>query len=608
MLRKSVDRRWRSALAAVFLSLSLAACGGAYSEAIGRGDKFAEAGMWDKAAAEYEAAIKLEPTNPEGTIKLKEVQRRQAGELLARGKSLLQRGELEQALVVIQQAARFDPENVNAQKALTEVNAQVLAKAEELLAAHDARKAFELTTLILKGSPKDMRAKNVDGKVRDRLAEQSYTRAETFLKNGKTGNALMEFAACYSFRDNYRDAKLRIGEVKLLLQKELMFTVVLEKFADTTSAKDLATSLSPELLGQGFKENLPLQVVKEAPAGKDAPRGVRVSGKFDAYTYVHDKNKESRSCDYVCGSDTKPNPQYADVERGVADAERRLAQAEEEVARHQKEVDRYQKDVDDIQKDLTKEEAESDKARADLDRCRANQKPGDTNSSACSSEDSRAKSEQSQVESARNRLSSPQGNLSSARSRMQSSNDNKNRARQDKERDTERMRTTPRTIEIPRHCAHNYSVDVHTLKAQVVVQLTAENLQDKTRILENEPFEYKVAQRDEAFPAQSGRCSEVAGGDALKLPTEKEVKQELVKQAIGGVREKVMATYERYRQRFLADARREEAAGLTDEAVEAYVRYLLTGPKSVDPKDGKQIGEFLAKTRGFGKLDLLGGL
>jgi hypothetical protein len=38
------------------------------------------------------------------------------------------------------------------------------------------------------------------------------------------------------------------------------------------------------------------------------------------------------------------------------------------------------------------------------------------------------------------------------------------------------------------------------------------------------------------------------------------------------------------------------------------VRYLLTGIKNIDPADEKQIGQFLQKTRGFGRIDLLGSL
>jgi hypothetical protein len=38
------------------------------------------------------------------------------------------------------------------------------------------------------------------------------------------------------------------------------------------------------------------------------------------------------------------------------------------------------------------------------------------------------------------------------------------------------------------------------------------------------------------------------------------------------------------------------------------VRYLLTGIKNIDPGNARQIGEFLHKTRGFGRIDLLGSL
>jgi hypothetical protein len=149
---------------------------------------------------------------------------------------------------------------------------------------------------------------------------------------------------------------------------------------------------------------------------------------------------------------------------------------------------------------------------------------------------------------------------------------------------------------------------VHTLNAAITVRISLENLQERTKVLDNEPFQYTVRHRDETFPAQPGRCAEVAHGKRLRLPSERDVRQALVNKAIAGIREKVLGSYERYRQRFLASARREEAAGLAEEAVEAYVRYVLTGLKSIDPKDEKQIRRFLSKTRGFGKLDQLGSL
>lgn len=611
------------ALAAPALVL-VVGCGGAYGAAIARGDDFAKAGLWDKAAAEYEAAMRLDPSEPEAQIKLKEARRKMSGERLSKGRALMARGEIAAGLAAIQEAAKLDADSVEAQKALTDANAQALARAEELLGADEGRKALELTALVLKGSPNDPRAKDLDGRVRDRLAEQSYARGDAFQAKGKLGNALVEFAACVDYRADYKDAKLRVGQVKLALEKEITFYVVLDKFADTGGG--LAGVLTPELLGVSFDEKLPLKVVAQAPSAKapppppkdpkaakaDAPAaeasvyGVKVSGKFDGYKYTHDQNKVGKTCDYVCGKDYEPNPDYAAAERTVADSERQQAQADDEAARAQQEIDRWQKEVDDKQKTLMAAQADEDKARADLERCEGNKKPGD--SSACSSERSRVDSARRSVESARSYLSSPQGSLESARRRMQDARERANRARESKVRATEAMRTTPKMREIPRHCAHNFSVDVHTVRARVSVQLSAEGLADRAKILDGESFDYKAEYADETREAQPNRCPEVAAPDPLDLPNEKKLKEELVTKTITGVREKVLATYERYRQRYLADARREEAAGLADDAVEAYVRYVLTGGKKLDPKDDKQIGEFLGKTRGFGKASSLGSL
>ncbi len=604
-MRKAPRSAPRRTLFSLFFALWLAGCGGAYGEAIARGDKFAEGGMWDKAAAEYEAATKLDPSDPEAQIKLKEARRKQAGERLERGRALLRRGEIAAGLAVIQEAAALDPESTEAQKALTDANDAALDEAEKLIDGGDGKKAFELTSLVLEASPRDPRARKVDGKVRDKLAEESYARAESFLAKKKTGNALIELAACLLYRPDFRDAKVRVGEVKQGLVTELMFHVVLDKFGDGGGGnREMAVTLTPELLARSFDERLPLRVVKELPKAVEAPRGVRVTGKFDGYSFAHTQNRVGRSCDYVCGTDTKENPAYAGAERSVADAERRLAQAEESVSREQREVDRYQKDVDRYQVDVDKAQVELDKARAELDRCRGSH----PEPNACSSEQSRVDSKLSSLNTARNYLDSPKRSLESARDRMSNATDSRDNARRDKERATESMRTTPRTIEVERFCAHNYDVQVHEVAASVTVTLHIDNLLDKSTVLADQPFPFRVAQKDETFPAQKGRCAEVASGDPLDLPDEKAVKQELVTQTIGGVREKVMGTYDRYRQRFLADARREEASGLADEAVEAYVRYVLLGPKGLDPKDSAQIGDFLSKTRGFGKVSTLGEL
>lgn len=592
---------------ALWLAVMLVACGGGpFRAAVKRGDQYADNGMWDKAAAEYQAALKLKPGDQEVEIKLRKVALKQSGEHLERGKALMARGEIEAGLAVIQQAAKLAPDNTDAQKALSDANSQVLKKAESLLGTPQSRKAFELTQLVLAGSPNDPRAKEVDEVVRDALAEESYNAAEKFGETGKKGNALIEYAACVTYRPGFKDAKAAIGDVKLALQKELTFFVQLDKFASSSAGEaEIAGKMKPELIGQAFDERIPLRVVGSSP-GKDA-RGVRVAGTLSAYRFGPAKSAtRNESCEYIRGYDTVPNPRRADAERQVKYAEQRLSSAEQDVDREQREVDRYQRGVDDAEKELARQEAEADKARAEYDRCMSSSS-NSTSSSPCSSEKYRVESEGRDVENNRSRVDSARGYLRSARERVASANERKSSARRDVEDQNRRMREEPPTIQQPHHERENYSVEIRSIDATVTLKLRAETLQDKTTLLNDEVFPQTIKPIvDEGWLARPATCP--AQGKRLALPNEATLRGELLKMAIATLREKVSAVYESYRTKFLADARRLEASGAAEDAVESYVRYLLTGIKNIDAADAKQIGEFLRKTRGFGRIDLLGGL
>jgi hypothetical protein len=204
-------------------------------------------------------------------------------------------------------------------------------------------------------------------------------------------------------------------------------------------------------------------------------------------------------------------------------------------------------------------------------------------------------------------VQSAQGYLRSARERMQSAAERRNSARRDVEDYSRRMREEPATIQQPHHERENYAVEIRSIDATVTLKLRAETLQDKATLLDDEVFPQTIKPiQDEGWLARPATCP--AQGKRIMLPNEAALRGELVKMTIATLREKVQTIYESYRTKFLADARRLEASGAPEDAVESYVRYLLTGIKNIDPKDSKQIGEFLRKTRGFGRIDLLGGL
>jgi tetratricopeptide (TPR) repeat protein len=592
---------------ALWLAIMLAACGGPFKDAVKRGDKFADAGMWDKAAAEYQAALKIEPGNTDVTIKLKDVARKQSGEHLARGKALMARGEIEAGLTVIQQAAKLAPDSTEAQRALDDANQQALKKADELLTTPQSRTSFDLTQLVLKGSPNDPRAKAMDEQVRDALAEQSYNKAEAFRDGGKKGNALIELAACVTYRPAYRDAKVLIGDVKLSLQNELTFYVQLEKFgAEGPGEKEIVSKLKPELVAQAFDERIPLRVVGTAAKGA---RGVRLAGALSAYRFGPPKaGSRNEECTYIKGYDNVPNPRRADAERAVASAEQRVSQVDREADSIQSDLDRAQEAVDRELKEQARAESELDRTRTALDKCRTS-KSSDSSSSSdpCWSEKSSMESDQRDLESERRDVENRQRDLSSVRDRMRSLNDRRISARKDVENENQRMRNEPTTIKEPHYEHENYSVEIRSIDAAVSLKLRADTLQDKVTLLNDETFPLVILPiQDDGWLARPATCPEQ--GKRLQLPNEAALRGQLMKMTIATLRDKVQTIYESYRTKFLADARRLEAGGVPEDAVEAYVRYLMTGIKNIDPKDGKQIGDFLRKTRGFGRIDLLGGL
>ena len=583
------------------IGVFVAGCGGAYGDAVERGDKYAKAGQLDEAAAEYERAIAMKPDKPEARIRLQQVRQAQAYQQVKRARALEDRGELAGALAVVHEAAALRPDDTFVQEEVTRLSDAVITRAEERMAADDPQGAFELTTLVLKGAPRHPRGLRIDASAREILATRAYERAETFIDQELFGNALVELAACTSYRPDMSRASLEFGRIKLALQKELAFVVMLQPFAGVGTSRDLSRGLSVAILRQSLDDRLLVRVVPDDP-GLNPTRGVRLIGQFSGYEYKYDQVSEGRSCDYVCGTDYQPNPDRATAERELGHAESNLARAESDVASEERKVLEQEREIAGLQERVDQAQSDVDRAQQSLERCE--DRAGDDASSSCRSERSRVQSEQRDLESARDRLRWPRDRLESARRSLEQARDSRDRERGEVERRRQRLRDTPETIAIDRYCAFDYKVAMHTVKSQITMNLTMERVAGGDALVKDEPFQYSVGEQDQAFRAISGRCPELAGGDPLELPSEAQLRTQLLQQVVRDVRAKVMISYDSYRARFLSVARKHESAGLTDQAVEAYVRYVLTGPH--DLKDAEAIGRFLQKARGFGTVDALG--
>jgi tetratricopeptide (TPR) repeat protein len=570
-------------------------CGGAFGKALKRGDELAQRGQWDLAAQQYEQALEIKPNDPTAIAKLAEVRRRQAVERVAKARVLLGQGDLSGALTLVQEAARFDPNNADARALLAEVNGRVLDKAEQLLAADEDHKALELSMLVLKGAPGDERARRIDAQAREKLATAAYQRAEEFAKKGKRGNALLELVLATLYSPGFRDSTARITKLKQELRDEVTFWAVVGTFRGDARAADVSKNLSPDLLAQGIDSGLPLRVVAQAPPGVRPARGIRLTGSVEGYQFNKSQTPAERSCEYVCGKSTVQNRDWADSAKAVNDWRGALSQTQAQVNQEQAEVAKHRRVVDDLQRDVDRAQIEVDRAKLELERCQA-PAPGDAY--ACQNQQRRADEAQRRLGAAQARLDGPAQNLAAAEARLAEAEQKRDGAQNGLSGEESRLASTPRTADVEMQCKHNYVVTTYSVSGGVTVKLTGESLGDRARVWDGEPLRYDTSKQDEAFAAQPGRCAEVASGDPLQLPAEKDIKHDLATQAVAGVRAKIVAAYDQYRQEFLTVGRREEAAGVREEAVESYVRFLLASPSG---KDGERqrIRAFLAKARGL---------
>jgi hypothetical protein len=377
-------------------------------------------------------------------------------------------------------------------------------------------------------------------------------------------------------------------------------------------------------VAQAMDEKLLVRVTRDKPA--EGSPGVAVRGVFDGYNYAHNTERNQRSCDYVCGTDSKPNPRRREVEQQLAQKEQSLSQVEDEIARLQKDVTENEQKIGGKEQDVQRAQQDYESKRADYERCRdecqtkydacqkqndearaKGQSPSSSScincQSECSSKKSYMDSAQSSLNNKRSEISGPLGDLERARASMTSAQSRRESTRRERDQTQQELRNTPEMITVDRYCPFTYPVDIHTSTEEVTLKLTMGRLGEDKAIVSDQPFHYETAAKDETRPAHPGRCPEVASADPLDLPSEDQMKQELANKVIKDVRTKIVASYDAYRQKFLAEARRAEAAGLTEEATEAFVRYVLTGPHALEQKD--QIAKFFAKTRGFTQLDAL---
>jgi hypothetical protein len=146
----------RSTIPSLLVAIVLAAIlfsGCAFRNAMERGDEFAAAGDWERAAGEYRQAYEIDPDAEEVADKLAESERRASEIALEDAEAALARRQYEAAFTRVHDAERFGGESERARKLREQIRDGMVADVATALRNNDLREAYSMSALAVKLYP-----------------------------------------------------------------------------------------------------------------------------------------------------------------------------------------------------------------------------------------------------------------------------------------------------------------------------------------------------------------------------------------------------------------------------------------------------------------------
>jgi len=574
-------------LPTLWLVMSLG-CGGAFQDAIDRGDARAGQGRWDEAAAAYARALQIDPEDQDAAQRLEWARRHQATARTSAASERLRRGDPLGALALLSEATALDPHNPDAARLTQYAAGLALDEAEQKAARGARRAALEDVRRVLSAVPTSVRATTVDDRLRDEIALLAYESAAAFAARGLAGNAAVELAGALDVRPEYRDAAARLGEARLVFRRRATFFAVVASLGAEQGLEAFASRITPERIAEKLPPEVPLRVVAVLPS--DAPKhgvGLRLGGFVDGYRFRREDSVEHLTCEYVCERWLVDNPAYARVGAALRRAESQLSSADAELSRREAELDRRRADLDRASKPLDAVERKIEKARSKLDGCRRRAKsPPDKE--PCETQVTRVaelETERRKLESARK---APARRVVSAKADQASSSSRRGVADAHARQQRERLADTPRKLERQRHCDYDYDVAHHRVDATLALHFAAEALHEDRPVFDEIVTPLRAGDRDVSRSAHPGRCAKIADADPLELASEGAIRTALVEAAVAALRQRVLDAYEVERARVGASAELAAADGDLEQAVELWMRFAITSRSPV-ATDGRAV-------------------
>jgi tetratricopeptide (TPR) repeat protein len=511
-----------------------------------------------EAESQARAALVYQEAGQEAKTLLQTVKdRREAAVLIARGRTLLDQGNPEEALAALEQAAQLHPTHPDLSELLGRARPAVcdrwLRQGRAAVTAGNypaAMRLFQKSQGLLEGYG------GVDAllaEVRSRLAGLHLEASRQYQQDGAAGIATFHAAAALSYLPEHFNARRQLGQCVEQVRQEVAYTIAFTSFKSTPEQQLLAAVLDAGALEHLAKAHPANVVIVEradfqasvegilpAIRGRDALDTV-AAGRIDPQSHVamgqlqgvdalivgqvleSKVTSQSRQTGhgettYQDGYRREPNPDHvaaAAVLDAAVDAldhaRQRLGEAEARLARY--------KNADPAN---TEEMARKRKAQADVDECKQ-------------------------------RLVNAAADVGTAKIRLAA---------------------IPPEVLVPNMVKHQYPIETFTWTAKVACMV---------KMLDTATGEVLLAERVEGQAEHSDRMVQAdvyrnVPEDPLVLPSESTLLEGAASSAIAKLRQTLNQACAKHGQRFLVQMQRAEAAGDTVRAVDNRIKYLFAYP------------------------------
>ena len=497
----------------------------------------------EDARAEAQQALAYKATGREAKAVLETVKnRREATDLIARGRALLQQGDSREALRLLERAEKLHPTHAELPTLLGQAKRAVCD-----LYISQGRQALEAGRYVaaLKSLQKSHNLLAGYGGIgplladaRSQLAQRHLQTAQQHLQNGQAGSAVVHAASALGYESGNFEARRQLGQAAGQVRDQVRYMIAFLGFRAEPAQRTMANSLASvalEHLTRTRPANVVLlerndpQTVLDNPSATALPAATSqgidahlVGEILDSKIVTQTKEVGRGESTYQDGYRAEPNPDYVEAAARADDALHDLEQARRRLAEAEARLARY-----------------------------GNADPGDTRA-----QDRKQRAE-ADVAEARRRLVDAATRVGLAQARLAA---------------------TPPEVLVPNMVKHEFPVEEVTWTATITCLIKMLDAATGALILA-EQVEGRHVQSDRMVAADPERN---VPEDPLELPDDRLLLEAAAKSVTAKLKPSLDAAVTRHGQRFATARRRAEAAGDVTGAVDNAVKYLFAYPKGAE--------------------------